>query len=271
MSQVSASDRYDNLSKDAIVAHDRQRAMPDDALQALITNLQSRIGEGTCLDAGTGTGAIAIPLAAAGTSIVGLDLSRTMLRELRARLPDNGRVPLVRGDVTHLPFADDTFAAVHCAHTLHLIEDWRKALSELSRVTAFGGLLLFGLGGGVSPIPMLQELQGEFQQALGIILGDTPSSVPGPASEEEFTDGMMSLRVTPLPGIELRYDQSTSIDIELHRLEHNVFGRFETVDRDAIHAAAERTRAWVIDRFGSLEEPLSRTRTLTYQVFRKES
>lgn len=268
---MPVSDRHDDLSEDAIVAHDRQRAMPDDALQALITNLQSRIGEGPCLDAGAGTGAVAIPLANVGTSVVGLDLSWAMLRELRARLPDAGRVPLVRGDVTNLPFADGRFGAVHCAHTLHLIADWRKALVELSRVTASGGLLLFGLGGGLFPVPMLQDVQLEFQQALAITLGDTPSNVPGPASEEEFTEAMTSLGATPLPGIKLRYDQTTSIDIELYRLEHNVFGRSHTIDEDAIHAAAKHTRLWAINRFGSLNSPVHRQRTLTYHLYQKPS
>jgi len=262
-------DRYDDLSDDAIVAHDRQRAMPDNTLQELIIELRSRIGEGPCLDAGAGTGAIAIPLATAGTPVIGLDLSRAMLRELRARLREDERVPLVRGDVTCLPFADDTFAAVHCAHTLHLVMDWRKALAELIRVTAIEGILMFGLGGGLSTISMLQDIQWRFQQELGEIVRDAPA--PGPASEEEFTEAMTLLVVTPLPAIELRYEQTTSVEIDLHRLEHNVFGRSINLGQDLFRHAADRTRAWAVDRFGSLDEPLARNRTLTYHVFRKES
>lgn len=271
MSHIPVPDRYDNLSEEAIVAHDRQRDMPKDALHALITELGSRVGGGTCLDAGTGTGAIAVPLAAAGTPVVGLDVSRSMLGKLRGRLTDVSRVPIVRGDVTHLPFADGTFTAVHCAHTLHLIADWRAALAELYRVTAPEGLLLFGLGGGLSSIPMLQDVQWTFQQALAIILGDTPSGVPGPADEEEVIEGMRSLGAAPLPSIELKYDHAMSIDKYLHRLEHNVFGRSDTMDQEVIRGAADRTRAWAVDQFGSLEHPLSRQCTLTYQVYRKPS
>jgi hypothetical protein len=97
------------------------------------------------------------------------------------------------------------------------------------------------------------------------------AQVPGPASEEEFAEVMKSLGATSLPSIELRYDRTTSIDIELHRLEHNVFGRSDTMSQDVIRGVAARTRAWAADRFGSLDEPIVWTRTLTYHVFRGES
>jgi SAM-dependent methyltransferase len=63
--------------------------------------------DGRVLELGCGTGRIALPLARAGVSIVGIDRSGAMLdrarrRVRRARLTD--RVHLVRGDIRHLPF-----------------------------------------------------------------------------------------------------------------------------------------------------------------------
>lgn len=268
MTQRSSPDRYDDLSPEAIAAHDRQRVMPDDALRALVTQIQSYIGQGKCLDAGAGTGAIAIPLAAAGTPVIGLDVSRAMLQELRGRLPEADNVSLVRGDMTRLPFRDEMFVAVHCAHTIHLIADWRSAVTELHRTTASSGVLLFCLGSGLSPVPGLQDVQRAFFQAIDDASPNAQES--GPVNEEEFTAGMMSLGVTSLPRIELQYQQTTSIAIEIDRLEHNVFGRSDILDQEALHTVAQHTRGWAVDRFGSLDKPLVRTRTLIYHVFRKD-
>lgn len=82
---------------------------------------------------------------------------------------------------------------------------------------------------------------------------------------------MSSVGVTSLGNIELTYEQTTSIEIDLHRLEHNVFSRSINLDQDSFRGAADRTRAWALGRFGSLNEPLFRSRTLTYHVFRKKS
>jgi ubiquinone/menaquinone biosynthesis C-methylase UbiE len=101
------------------------------------------------LDVATGTGRL--PLAvlrthpARGTvRMVGLDLSRGMLRQARAKLAPYGadRVILVWQDAAHLPFADDTFDAVTCLEALEFLPNARQALAEMTRVLAPGGLLL---------------------------------------------------------------------------------------------------------------------------------
>jgi SAM-dependent methyltransferase len=99
------------------------------------------------LDAGCGSGKMAIPLARAGYRIVGLDLVREGLQEMRGR----GDFDLVTGDVRHLPFDDGTFGAVVCYDVLqHLLEPERvRAAAEIRRVLAPGGIAFleaFGRG-----------------------------------------------------------------------------------------------------------------------------
>lgn len=100
------------------------------------------------LDAGCGSGKMTIPLARAGYRIVGLDLVREGLQEMRGR---DGCIDLVTGDVRNLPFDDGTFAAVICYDVLqHLLEPERvRAAEEIKRVLAQGGVAFleaFGLG-----------------------------------------------------------------------------------------------------------------------------
>jgi len=56
-------------------------------------------GNGVALELGIGTGRVALPLAALGTSVVGVDASPGMLARLRAK-PGGADIPTVLGDLT---------------------------------------------------------------------------------------------------------------------------------------------------------------------------
>jgi 2-polyprenyl-3-methyl-5-hydroxy-6-metoxy-1,4-benzoquinol methylase len=99
------------------------------------------------LDAGCGSGKMAIPLARAGYRVAGLDLVREGLLEMRGR----GDFDLVTGDVCHLPFKEDTFDAVICYDVLqHLLGPERaRAIEEIRRALVPGGIVFveaFGRG-----------------------------------------------------------------------------------------------------------------------------
>ncbi|HEV3273812.1 MAG TPA: class I SAM-dependent methyltransferase, partial [Candidatus Dormibacteraeota bacterium] len=85
--------------------------------------------EGRCLEIGVGTGRITLPLARAGVSMVGVDISREMLRKL-IQNSDGAPPAVVIGDATRLPFGEGKFSAVIAAHVLHLIPEWRQAIVE---------------------------------------------------------------------------------------------------------------------------------------------
>jgi len=76
---------------------------------------------------------------------IGLDFSLPALRSCR-ELYD---IPLVRGDVTSLPFRDGSFPSVCASHILgHLLEDGRKrAAEEIVRVLAPGGNIFVNVFG----------------------------------------------------------------------------------------------------------------------------
>jgi ubiquinone/menaquinone biosynthesis C-methylase UbiE len=96
------------------------------------------------LDVATGTGRVPLALLRSHFrgQIVGLDFSRGMLRQARAKLQDYGdRVVLIWQDASHLPFADGTFDAVTCLESLEFMPQPPEALAEMVRVLAPGGLL----------------------------------------------------------------------------------------------------------------------------------
>lgn len=133
----------------AVDYYDRTRAL-DPAVAAAQTGLlaeQLAAAPGPALEIGVGTGRIALPLAAAGRRVVGVDLSTAMLARLQAKDPA-ASVPVVVGDATSLPFADDAFGAAIACHVLHLVADWVAVVAELRRVLRPGGALLVSRGAG---------------------------------------------------------------------------------------------------------------------------
>jgi len=70
---------------------------------------------GLALELGCGTGRIALPLARAGVSLVGVDRSDPMLERARRRVRRarlQSRLRLVRADIRHLPFRPGGFSLV---------------------------------------------------------------------------------------------------------------------------------------------------------------
>lgn len=99
------------------------------------------------LDAGSGTGRFLPHLAELvgdGGRLSAIDLTPENVALMRTRwsaLPT--RPEIAQGDVTDLPYADDTFDAAWCANTVQYLDDdqLRRALAELRRVVRPGGLI----------------------------------------------------------------------------------------------------------------------------------
>jgi SAM-dependent methyltransferase len=73
--------------------------------------LADLVGDGRALELGIGTGRIALPLAARGVEVHGIDLSRAMTNRLRAK-PGGQVIPITIGDFASAK-ADGTFRLVY--------------------------------------------------------------------------------------------------------------------------------------------------------------
>jgi demethylmenaquinone methyltransferase/2-methoxy-6-polyprenyl-1,4-benzoquinol methylase len=94
------------------------------------------------LDVATGTGDLALALAAAGAGeVVGVDFASPMLVAAAKKVDDAGRPPvaLVTGDALRLPFPDGAFDACTVAFGLRNMTDYAAAIREMTRVVRPSG------------------------------------------------------------------------------------------------------------------------------------
>lgn len=94
----------------------------------------------TVLDAGCGVGwGAALLLDAGARSATGIDISSEAIADARAREP---RASFAVGDLRALPLSDRRFDLITCFEAIEHVEDPQRALDELARMLAPGGVLL---------------------------------------------------------------------------------------------------------------------------------
>jgi ubiquinone/menaquinone biosynthesis C-methylase UbiE len=98
------------------------------------------------LDVCCGSGASAIPAAETvlpGGSVVGVDLAENLLELARAKAKERGleNIEFRSGDITQLPFEEESFDVVVCVFGIFFVPDMESAVRELKRVLRTGGKL----------------------------------------------------------------------------------------------------------------------------------
>ncbi|GAA2995304.1 demethylmenaquinone methyltransferase [Microbacterium aurantiacum] len=145
---ASVSGMFDGVAR----GYDRTNtvlSMGNDRLWRVATTraVSPRPGE-RILDLAAGTGASSVSLARSGAEVVAADFSPGMIAEGRRRhgpdAPGGGirNLSFVHADATDLPFADEEFDAVTMSFGLRNVNDPRKALAELVRVTKPAGRIV---------------------------------------------------------------------------------------------------------------------------------
>jgi ubiquinone/menaquinone biosynthesis methyltransferase len=95
------------------------------------------------LDLATGTGDIAFAMALAGAQVVGLDITPRMIELANQKAnPADGACAFIIGDMLDLPFPDRSFDVVTTGYGLRNVPDLTRAIDEIARVLAPGGLAL---------------------------------------------------------------------------------------------------------------------------------
>ena len=94
------------------------------------------------LDLAAGTGASSVALARSGAEVVAADFSPGMSAEGARRYADRPNLSFVEANATDLPFADDEFDTVTMSFGLRNVDQPKKALRELRRVTKPGGRIV---------------------------------------------------------------------------------------------------------------------------------
>ena len=79
--------------------------------QHAVDRLAELAGEGRALELGIGTGRIALPLAAKGVEVHGIDAAASMVAQLRSK-PGGAEIPVTMGNFAEVP-VDEKFALVY--------------------------------------------------------------------------------------------------------------------------------------------------------------
>lgn len=105
------------------------------------------VRDGAILDAGCGTGTLALWLATRGFAVTGVDLSTSLLERAKAKAAASAQtVRLALGDITQLALSQRFDAIVCVADVLnHLptLDDWERTFHSFAQHLRPGGLLFF--------------------------------------------------------------------------------------------------------------------------------
>lgn len=112
------------------------------------------------LDVGCGTGVFTLDILSYGTKIFGLDISTPMLSQA---VKKTGAYPFfaIAGDMSVLPFPDESFDKVYSMTALEFVADAKKAVSELDRVTRPGGRVVLTTLNSLSPWAERRKREGQ--------------------------------------------------------------------------------------------------------------
>ena len=98
------------------------------------------------LEIGVGSGRNAKPiLDKIDPHVVGLDISKEMLKTARAKLTAHRQsLDLLLSDAEHLPLAGETFDAILCMSTTHYFSDQEMTLRNFGKQLKKNGILIYG-------------------------------------------------------------------------------------------------------------------------------
>jgi SAM-dependent methyltransferase len=132
------------------------------------------------IDVAAGTGALSLPVARTGASLLACDISRAAVQRLSDRLRPyaNAEARILDGEALDVP--DESFDAAFSAFGVMLFPDFRAGLRELVRVTRPGGRV----GIVVWARPEGGPAAGPFRAAYAAAFPDRPPPpfVPGTAA-----------------------------------------------------------------------------------------
>jgi len=134
----------------------------------------------TVVDAGGGTGQLAVALAGHGYRVTVVDTSAAMLATCAQRAADEGggvaeRVATVQGDAADLPrlLAEESVDAVVCHDLLTRVDDQTALLASLAGVLAEGGVLSLGFANR-DWLALRAGRRGDHTGALRLVEGRRP-------------------------------------------------------------------------------------------------
>ena len=101
---------------------------------------------GAVCDLGCGDGFGSLKLAELGFLVTGIDVSEEMIHKARDT-NDGNTAQFIKGDISSLPFNDNSFDAVMAINSLEWTEEPLQVIKEIQRIVKPGGLACIGILG----------------------------------------------------------------------------------------------------------------------------
>ena len=120
--------------------YDATRSLSPGVMKKVVDGVEEFVRGSSVVDFGVGTGRLAAPLIQRGVDVVGLDISRQMIVQAREKKVAG----LALAAAESAPFRSGSFDYAMVVHFMHLLSDWRAAVSEISRVARRGLVTLVG-------------------------------------------------------------------------------------------------------------------------------
>jgi SAM-dependent methyltransferase len=255
---MTESVRFDRAAE----FYDESRSYDESLTRATTELLAAELrGRGSVLEVGVGTGLIALPLHEAGIPMLGLDISAPMVAKLIEKAGGSPPFPLVLGDATALPFADDVVDAGLIRWVLHLIPEWRGVVAELVRVIRPGGILVIHLGAYGGP---WDEIHSRFEQVVGFPVDPVGIGWHREAElDAEVARHGGRLRV--LPALTDRSEEPLAEFLD--GIERNLYSWTWPVPDDVRLRAVRELRPWAEERFGPLDRPQVFETTVAWRAY----
>ena len=256
-------DRVD-FSRNAPVYDQRHGAfLPDDAAQRLAT--AAKVGSGArVLDVGAGTGRVAIPFAAVGCDVVGVDASAAMLASLSNKAA-TWTVRTVVADAVALPFSRACFDAVVMARMLYLLPRWRDAVVEAARVLTLDGVVLHEWGNGQPDeawVQIREKARSLFEKA-----GLRSPFHPGARTEDEVDTLLAGEGLRVAASVRLENDVHMTLADFLRRIVNGECSYIWNVPTEIQQRCLPELESWAAQRFDL--DRLAFTRPLTWTIYRR--
>ncbi|MDR2485796.1 MAG: class I SAM-dependent methyltransferase [Treponema sp.] len=140
------------------------------------------------LDAGTGTGFVALIAAEQGLDTTGVDWSETMLAQAREKAAaQNLEVRFVPGEMENLPFEDNSFQALTARHVLWTLIEPVRVFREWQRVLLPGGSVFADYTPRKGDRHIGRHYSEETEQKLPLNRDVSPEEIGGLFREGGFT------------------------------------------------------------------------------------
>ncbi len=259
---------------------DRRVSETYDKVRAHPPNVSNKIGQAICavtgknariLELGVGTGRIALPVVAAGCDVVGVDISRDMLRHVSASAAErNLEIHTVQADIAKLPFASNAFDAVTTVHVLHLVADWQSALSGAAQSLKPNGCLILGRD-WVDPESVAGELQNVFRKTVVDLMGPQLKAPTGASVIADYIEDVAGRpeHFGPTDIVAAEWSTSDSPAGIINSIRTRTFPESWILTDEFMEPVIERINAYAEERWADTQAPIDVTRRFLLSVFRK--